>query len=273
LKKEGKTDNHPELKMELLSAAVKSYGSLAVAFSGGADSTFLLTVAHMAIKRNVLAVTAKSPVHPRKETDFAVKFAKQYGISHIIIKTNELNIPEFTANNRDRCYLCKMNLFPLMIRAAQKRGIGILAHGANTDDLKDFRPGFKAASELNIAAPMVDAGLSKEDIRLLSKKMGLETWNKPAMACLATRIPYGMPVTIDVLKMIDKAENALADLGFFGCRVRHHGYLARIEFANEDFERVIKDGMRKKVAGKLKKAGYLYVSMDLEGYVQGSMNR
>jgi pyridinium-3,5-biscarboxylic acid mononucleotide sulfurtransferase len=273
LKREDKTDNNLELKRESLSAAVKSYGSLAVAFSGGTDSTFLLAVAHNTLKKNVIGITAESPVHPGRETEFAIRFAKKHGIKHILIKTNELNLSQFTVNNRDRCYVCKKNLFPLMIKEAEKRGIRILAHGANTDDLKDFRPGFKAASELGIAAPMIDAGLSKQDIRLLSKKMRLETWNKPSMACLATRIPYGMPVTLDALRMIEKAENALADIGFFGCRVRHHGNLARIELPGGDFERITGDKMRKKVAEKLKKAGYLYVSIDLEGYVQGSMNR
>lgn len=160
-----------------------------------------------------------------------------------------------------------------MIEAASKMGITKLAHGANTDDLKDFRPGFSAASEMGIASPMIEAGLSKQDIRDLSKMMLLETWDKPAMACLATRIPSGTAITIESLKMIEEAENALIDFGFSTCRVRHHGNLARIELAKEDFDRMINEKMRDFVVGKLKKAGYLYVSMDLEGYIQGSMNR
>lgn len=260
-------------KKERLISAIKVYNSLAIAFSGGTDSTFLLAVAHKILKRNVIAITAKSQIHPARETDLAVNYAKKHGIEHVIIETNELEIPEFTANNRDRCYVCKTNLFPMMIKAASKKGIKDLVHGANTDDLKDFRPGFSAATELGIAAPMIEAGLSKQDIRLLSKKMRLGTWNKPVMACLATRIPYGVPVTKESLKMIEEAEYALADLGFGTCRVRHHGTLARIELAREEFERMIKEKMRKSVVGKMKKAGYLYVSMDLEGYVQGSMNR
>ena len=260
-------------KKERLISILKHYESLAIAFSGGTDSTFLLAVAHKVLKRNIIAVTAKSQVHPERETDLAVEYTKKHGIEHVIIQTNELKIPEFTANNRNRCYVCKRNLFPLMLEAVSKKGIRDLAHGANTDDLKDFRPGFSAAYELEIAAPMVDAGLSKQDIRLLSKKMRLETWNKPAMACLATRIPYGTPVTKERLKMIEEAEYALADLGFGTCRVRHHGTLARIELAREEFERMIKEEMRKSVVEKMKKVGYLYVSMDLEGYIQGSMNR
>ncbi|MBU1713819.1 MAG: ATP-dependent sacrificial sulfur transferase LarE [Proteobacteria bacterium] len=262
-----------KLKMERLKSAIKGYDSLAIAFSGGTDSTFLLAVAHKILERKVIAITAKSQVHPVRETDLAVKYTKKHGIEHIIIQSNELNIPEFTANNRDRCYICKRNLFPRMMKAASKKGIRDLAHGANTDDIKDFRPGFSAAHELGIVAPMIEAGLSKGDIRLLSKKMRLGTWNKPAMACLATRIPYGTPVTKESLKMIEKAEYSLADLGFGACRVRHHGTLARIELAREDFERMINEKMRKSVIEKMKKAGYLYVSMDLEGYIQGSMNR
>ncbi len=260
-------------KKERLISILKNYNSLAVAFSGGTDSTFLLAVTHDVLGEKVTAITAKSPVHPSREIEFAGKFVRNHGIKQIIIQSDEMGLNEFTANNRDRCYVCKNNLFPKMVESASKMGISKLAHGANTDDLKDFRPGFTAASELGIEAPMIDAGLSKQDIRDLSKKMLLETWNKPAMACLATRIPYGTAITIESLKMIEEAENALIDFGFSTCRVRHHGNLARIELANEDFDRMINEKMRDSVVGKLKKAGYLYVSMDLEGYIQGSMNR
>ncbi len=274
MKKECKTsEDDLKYKMECLTSAIKVYSSLAVAFSGGTDSTFLLAVAHKVLKKNVIAITAKSQIHPVRETDFAADYTKKHRIEHVIVQSNELEIPEFTVNNRDRCYVCKMNLFPRMMKAALKKGIRDLAHGANIDDLKDFRPGFSAASELGVAAPMIEAGLSKQEIRLLSKKMGLGTWNKPAMACLATRIPYGAPITIESLKMIEEAENALLDLGFTACRVRHHGNLARIELPKEDIERMINGKMRDSVVGKLRKTGYLYVSMDLEGYIQGSMNK
>jgi len=262
-----------KLKKEKLISILKNFNSLAVAFSGGADSAFLLAVAHEVLGEKVTAITAKSPVHPARETEFAGKFALDYGIKHIIIQSDETNLSEFTTNNRNRCYICKKNLFPKMIEAAYKAGISELAHGANTDDLKDFRPGFSAASEFNIAAPMIDAGLSKQDIRDLSKNMRLETWNKPAMACLATRIPYGNGITIESLTMIEEAENALIDLGFTACRVRHHGDLARIELVKNDFEKMMNEKTRDLLVGKIKKAGYLYVSMDLEGYIQGSMNR
>lgn len=267
--------NYDDLKAkkERLISILKNYNSLAVAFSGGADSTFLLAAAHDVLGENVTAITAKSPVHPAREIEFAGKFARNHGVKHVIIQSDEMNLPEFTANNRYRCYICKKNLFPKMVEAASKMGITKLAHGANTDDLKDFRPGSSAASALGIAAPMIEAELSKQDIRDLSKMMLLETWNKPAMACLATRIPYGTAITIESLKMIEEAENALIDFGFGACRVRHHGNLARIELAREDFDTMIHGKMKDSVVGKLKKAGYLYVSMDLEGYIQGSMNR
>lgn len=266
------SDEH-NTKKEKLVSILKKFNSLAVAFSGGADSTFLLAVAYEVMGGNVAAFTAKSPVHPAREIEFAEKFAGNRGIKHIKIQSDEMNLPEFTANNRDRCYVCKKNLFPKMIEAAAVMGIPKVAHGANTDDLKDFRPGFSAASELGIAAPMIEAGLSKQDIRDLSKMMGLETWDKPAMACLATRIPYGDAITIESLNMIEEAENALNDLGFVACRVRHHGNLARIETAKEEFDRMMDQNMRDSVVVKLKKAGYLYVSIDLEGYIQGSLNR
>ncbi len=260
-------------KKNKLISILKGFKSIAVAFSGGADSTFLLAVANKVLKGNVIAITAKSRVHHARETDFAVNFTTTHGIEYVIIESNELKIPEFTVNNRDRCYVCKNNLFLLMIQAASKKGIREIVHGANTDDLKDFRPGFKAASELNIAAPLIDAGLSKQDIRNLSKEMLLETWDKPAMACLATRIPYGVAITIESLKMIEEAENVLLDLGFTTCRVRHHGSLARIELTKGEFHKVINEKNRELLVKKIKNAGYLYVSIDLEGYVQGSMNR
>jgi len=266
-------NDYLKVKKERLVSILKNFKSLAVAFSGGADSTFLLAVAHEVLGENVAAVTAKSPVHPARETEFAGKFAMNYGIKHIVIQSDEMGLTEFTANNRNRCYICKKNLFPKMKEAASKAGIGEIVHGANTDDLDDFRPGFSAASELRIVAPMIDAGLTKQDIRNLSKSMLLETWNKPAMACLATRIPYGTAITIESLKMIEEAENALIDLGFTGCRVRHHGNLARIELVKNDFDRMAVEKTRDLVVEKIKSAGYLYVSMDLEGYIQGSMNR
>lgn len=259
-------------KKDRLVSILKNYDSIAVAFSGGTDSAFLLAVAH-SVNMNVLAITAKSQIHPARETDLAIDFTKKHGIGHVLIESDEMRIPEFTLNTRDRCYICKKNLFPLMIQAASNKGINNLVHGANIDDLKDFRPGFKAASEFGVAAPMIDAGFSKQDIRDLSKKMRLITWNKPAMACLATRIPYGTAITKENLRMIEEAEKVLLDLGFKACRVRHHGNIARIELAKKEFHRMMNEKTRTLLVEKIKNAGYLYVSIDLEGYVQGSMNR
>lgn len=265
-------DNIKEKKERLVSI-LKSYNSLAVAFSGGVDSSFLLAVAHQVLYKRVVAITAISPVHPARETEFAKNFAIRLKIKHVIIQSGEMNLLEFTANTKNRCYVCKKDLFPKLLESALKSGIKDLAHGANMDDLNDFRPGFLAASELKIAAPLIDAGLSKQEIRELSKNMNLETWNKPAMACLATRIPYGATVTVESLKKIEEAENTLIDLGFSTCRVRHHGNLARIEVPPEDFEKILSKENKDAIIKKIKKTGYLYVAMDIEGYIQGSMNR
>ncbi|MGB5157467.1 ATP-dependent sacrificial sulfur transferase LarE [Desulfobacterium sp. N47] len=267
------TGENLEEKKERLVSILKSYNSLAIAFSGGVDSSFLLALAHQVLGKKVIAITAVSPVHPARETEFAKSFAKKRNIKHKIIKSDEMDIAEFTANTRNRCYICKKNLFPRLLECAVKSGIKDLAHGANMDDLDDFRPGFMAASELKIAAPLIDAGFSKQQIRELSKNMNLETWNKPAMACLATRIPYETAITIESLKMIEKAENALIDLGFDSCRVRHHGNLARIEVLPKDFKKILNRENKEAVIKKIKEAGYLYVAMDLEGYIRGSMNR
>ncbi|MBU3947922.1 MAG: ATP-dependent sacrificial sulfur transferase LarE [Proteobacteria bacterium] len=266
------SNNLKEIKERLISI-LKSYNSLAIAFSGGADSSFLLALAHQVLGKKVIAITAISPVHPARETEFAKKFTKKRKIKHEIVQSDEMSISEYTANTRNRCYICKKNLFPKLLECALKSGIKDLAHGANMDDLKDFRPGFVAASELKIAAPLIDAGLSKQEIRRLSKNINLETWNKPAMACLATRIPYGATITIASLKKIEEAENALIDLGFSTCRIRHHDNLARIEVLPKDFKKILNKENKEAIIKKIKEAGYLYVAMDIEGYFQGSMNR
>ncbi|MBU1055583.1 MAG: ATP-dependent sacrificial sulfur transferase LarE [Proteobacteria bacterium] len=262
-----------EEKKERLISILKNYDSLAIAFSGGVDSSYLLALSHKVMGKKVFAITAISPVHPAREIKFAQKFAASRKIRHVIIKSDEMSLPEFIANNRNRCYVCKKILFPKMLEYAVKSGVKDLVHGANVDDLNDFRPGFSAASESKIAAPLIDAGLSKKDIRQLSKNMNLETWNKPAMACLATRIPYGTSITAEILNKIEDAENALIDLGFSTCRVRHHGDLARIEVPPKDFKKILSKENMEAIIKTIKKAGYLYVTMDIEGYIQGSMNR
>jgi len=209
-------------KKERLLSIIKGYHSLLVAFSGGVDSTLLLAVAHEVLKDCLIAVTAESPVHPARENKAAAAFAQDMGVQYMVIQSREMSKPDFLANPKERCYLCKKYLFTDLLKIASARGIEHVAHGANMDDLEDFRPGYTAAQEMGIVAPLVDAGMRKNDIRALSNQMNLKTWNKPSMACLATRIPYGKPLTEKALKMVEHAENIIFDRGFSTCRVRVH---------------------------------------------------
>lgn len=268
-----KMNNDLKTKRGHLISILKSYGSLLVAYSGGVDSTYLLATAHEALKKNLVAVTVKSPLHPVRENQQAEAFAQQLGIIHLFVKSREMSRPDFTANTKKRCYLCKKYLFKDLLKIARDKNIEYVAHGANIDDLRDFRPGFDAAGEMNIMAPMVDAGLSKKDIRTLSKQMNLKTWNKPSMSCLATRIPYGTQITIEKLKMIERAEQVILDLGVTSCRVRLHDKAARIEVDPGDIEGIMDQGIRSTIVAKLRKIGFSYVAVDLEGYGQGRMNR
>ncbi len=253
-------------KKERLALILKGFDSLMVAFSGGADSAFLLAVAHDVLKDNVVAVTAVSQIHPAREKKKAMEFAKNYGIKHIMLQSAEMSMPAFLANRKDRCYVCKKNLFEKFIKISSDIGIKYIVHGVNTDDLEDFRPGLTAAQEMGVLAPMVDVGLSKDDIRLLSKEMNLETWNKPALACLATRIPYGTPITVKALEMVDQAEDVLISLGFNACRVRKCEGMARIEVNPKEIESISDKKIRGTIVGKLKKIGFSHVAVDLEGY-------
>jgi uncharacterized protein len=247
--------------------------SLLVAFSGGVDSTFLLAVAHEILKDRVVAVTADSAIHPARDRQTALKLAQQLSVRHRIIFSRELDHTDFIRNEPDRCYVCKKYLFADLLKVAGELEITHIAHGANRDDLKDYRPGFKAATEMGILAPLVDAELTKEDIRILSKEMKLDTWNKPAMACLASRIPYGTELSLEKLKMVADAETVLLNEGFSACRVRYHGSVARIEIPVEDIQNLLDKGVRERVITKIRTIGFSHVSIDLEGYVQGSMNR
>ena len=260
-------------KRDHLIAILKEYGSLLIAYSGGVDSTFLLATAHKALKKNLVAITATSPLHPVMEIQNAKAFAQELKVKHLIIQSQEMNQADFTANTKKRCYLCKKYLFEDLVKIAYELGIKHVAHGANLDDLEDFRPGFDAARELKIAAPMVDARLTKNDIRMLSKKMSLKTWNKPPMSCLATRIPYGTQITTEKLKMIEKSEQVILALGVNPCRVRLHAKVARIEVDPVDIEKILDPVVRLGIVEKLRKIGFSHVSVDLEGYRQGSMNR
>jgi len=260
-------------KKQVLLDNLRALDSLIVAFSGGVDSTFLLAVAHEALGKKVLAVTAHSIIYPLSEIEEAVAFARGLGVEHVLLASEASHLPEFVANPPERCYFCKKYLFEQLRKIAEQRGIRSIAHAANMDDFDDFRPGWKAAVEMGGIAPLVDARLTKEEIRYLSKEMGLATWNKPSMACLASRVPYGEPITETKLRMIGEAEKEIASHGFTQYRVRHHGPVARIELKASDMKRFMEPEIRERIVAKLKELGFLYVTLDLEGYVTGRMNR
>lgn len=260
-------------KNDRLTSILKGLDSLVVAFSGGVDSTLLLVAARDALGDRVLAVTAESPIHPAAETESARDLARRLGVRCITFRSGEMAMSEFRANPRERCYLCKKSMLTRVLEIAAENDIPNVAHGANLDDLDDYRPGFKAATEMGILAPLMDAGFAKADVRALSRAMNLETWDKPTMACLASRIPYRTVITPEILGMVEKAEKELIDLGFKACRVRHHGSTARIEIPPEDIPGMLAEPLRKKIVRRLRKIGYSHVSLDLEGYVQGSLNR
>ena len=245
---------------------------VAVAFSGGVDSTFLLKVAHEVLGDNVIAITAISSLFPRRELEETVSFCEQQGIKQIVIEPEPLELEGFCENPKDRCYICKKALFTQMKEVAHDEGEYILVEGSNVDDLGDYRPGLKAIQELRVDSPLRCAGLTKDEIRSLSKKLGLVTWQKPSYACLASRIPYGDMITVEKLAMVEQAEQLLRDLGFVQMRVRVHGNMARIEVLPEDISRLIEENIRQKVLSGFKKIGFLYVTIDMEGYRTGSLN-
>lgn len=268
--------NFPYLKMRSklskLEKIIKDMGSLIVAYSGGVDSTFLIKFAKDVVDTNVIAVTARSPIHPKAEYEEAKKIAESLGVRCITIRSKELNIPQFVANTPRRCYYCKKALFTQLKEIAEKRRIPWVADGTNFDDSSDFRPGIEALEELGIKSPLKEAGFTKEEIRKISKKMGLVTWSRPPSTCLATRIPYGEIITKKKLKMIELAEDYLHSIGISQVRARHHGKIVRIELKKEDMNLFSKPEFRKKVVSAFKKLGYTYITVDLEGYRTGSMN-
>ena len=263
------------LKQKTLEAILKKYGSLAVAFSGGVDSTFLLAVAKFvfADALRLLAVTVVSPLHHEKDMMFAETFARQNNIRHISLRSDEMMSEAFLRNPPDRCYICKKMVFRIIMEAAQQAGIETVAHGENVDDGRAYRPGMRAAEEMGIIAPLADAGLTKDDIRRLSRQMGLATWNQPASGCLATRIPYHSPITLEKLQMVASAEQVLEGLGFPISRVRHHGDLAKIEVPEEMLEKLLVPSVRRPLLEAFKQIGFRYVSLDLEGHQSGRLER
>ena len=260
------------IKLDVLEKYIKSLGSVAVGFSGGVDSSFLLAVSHEVLGDKAIAVTASDASVPERELEEAKAFCKERGIRHFICVTDPLKDEGYRSNGPDRCYYCKRGIFTEIKKIAGENGIEHTAEGSNTDDLNDYRPGLRAVSELSVKSPLREAGLGKSDIRIISKAMGLPTWSKPAYACLASRFAYGEEITKEKLHMIERAEQVLIESGFYEERVRMHGNVARIEVPPEDIPKLAADGVRESVYEGLRNAGFLYVALDLKGYRTGSMN-
>ena len=260
-------------KKQLLENYLRELGSVAVAFSSGVDSTFLLKMAHDVLGDRAIAVTARSCSFPARELNEAKTFCEANGIVQVIVETDELSIEGFRQNPKNRCYLCKRELFTRFRDIARERGFACVAEGSNLDDNGDYRPGLVAVAELGIKSPLREAKLTKEDIRALSRELGLPTWDKPSFACLASRFVYGETITEERLSMVDRAEQRLLELGFRQVRVRVHGSMARIEIDRGQFERIIRPEIADQLERYLRELGFLYVTLDLGGYQMGSMNK
>ncbi len=259
-------------KISRLKKVLKGYGSALIAFSGGVDSTFLLKVASQVLPASkLLAVTANSVTYPREELEFSRKIARYLGVRHKVISTSEINNADFALNSLKRCYFCKKELFSRLKKMAARDGLNFVFDASNVSDKNDFRPGAKAVKELKIRSPLQESGFTKDEVRTASRQMGLVTWDKPSLACLASRVPYGTRITRAALMRVNKAEDYIRSLGFKQVRVRDHSSLARIEVEKKDVERLISK-YAARITRHLKKAGYQYITIDLEGYRTGSLN-
>ncbi len=266
------SDKDLESKYEYLKSYIAEKGSLAVAFSGGVDSTLLMKVASDVLGDKAVAITAKSISFPEREHKESEGFCKDHGIRQIVVEVDQMKIEGFKNNPPDRCYLCKKVIFDKIINTARDIGIENVAEGSNKDDDGDYRPGMRAIKELGVFSPLREAGLSKAEIRRLSKELGLPTWKKPSYACLATRFVYGQEITEEAIYRVGEAEQFLFDLGFSQARCRSHGDTARIEVPSDEMDKLLDKDMRDRVCERLKKLGFAYVSADLQGYRTGSMN-
>ncbi|KPK95963.1 adenine nucleotide alpha hydrolase [bacterium SM23_31] len=259
-------------KYKKLQNILREMGGVVIGFSGGVDSTFLLKVAADVLHEKALGLIAVSNSFPERELMKAKKLGEQIGARIRVVQTEEHSNPQYINNPVNRCYFCRTELFGKMAGVAEEEGITFLADGANIDDISDYRPGEKAREKYSVRSPLREAGLRKDEIRALSRRLGLPTYNKSSLACLASRIPYGSRITPEKLRMIDLAENYLTDLGFNTVRVRHYDTTARIELDTHEFSKMMDETIRKKIVRKLKEIGYIYVTLDLEGFRSGSMN-